>query len=84
MPRAHICDVARTPIGRYGGALAGVRADDLAANPIRALVDRHTGMSGARLAGTAAIELKLRGGQHALVTMCIGVGQGIAVLLEAP
>ena len=36
-----ICDTVRTPIGRYGGALARVRADDLAAVPIRALVKRH-------------------------------------------
>ncbi len=36
-----ICDAARTPIGRYGGALAKVRTDDLAAVPIRALVKRH-------------------------------------------
>ncbi|MEM8986927.1 MAG: 3-oxoadipyl-CoA thiolase [Pseudomonadota bacterium] len=42
------------------------------------------GMSGARLALTAARELKRRGGQYALCTMCIGVGQGIAVLLERP
>jgi acetyl-CoA acyltransferase len=41
------------------------------------------GMSGARLAGTAALELKERGGKLALATMCIGVGQGIAVALEA-
>jgi acetyl-CoA acyltransferase len=41
------------------------------------------GMSGARLAGTAALELKLRGGRRALATMCIGVGQGIACLIEA-
>jgi 3-oxoadipyl-CoA thiolase len=41
MPHAFICDALRTPIGRYGGALASVRADDLAAAPIRALVDRH-------------------------------------------
>ncbi len=40
------------------------------------------GMSGARIAGTAAIELKRRGGRYALATMCIGVGQGIAVALE--
>ena len=40
------------------------------------------GMSGARLALTAALELKARGGQRALATMCIGVGQGIAVALE--
>src|SRR5712691_5502233 len=36
-----ICDAVRTPIGRYGGALAHVRTDDLAAVPIRALVKRH-------------------------------------------
>jgi 3-oxoadipyl-CoA thiolase len=36
-----ICDPVRTPIGRYVGALARVRADDLAAVPIRALVERH-------------------------------------------
>ena len=42
------------------------------------------GMSGARLALSAALELGDRGARHAVVTMCIGVGQGIAVLLEAP
>ncbi|MFO7772156.1 MAG: 3-oxoadipyl-CoA thiolase [Roseovarius gahaiensis] len=41
------------------------------------------GMSGARLAGSAALELHLTGGQRALATMCIGVGQGIALALEA-
>jgi acetyl-CoA acyltransferase len=41
------------------------------------------GMSGARLALTATAELALRGGHRALCTMCIGVGQGIALLLEA-
>ncbi|MBZ0165128.1 MAG: 3-oxoadipyl-CoA thiolase [Notoacmeibacter sp.] len=40
------------------------------------------GMSGARIAGTAALEMKLNGGRKALATMCIGVGQGIAVALE--
>ena len=40
------------------------------------------GASGARLAGTAALELRRRGGRYALVTMCIGVGQGIATVLE--
>ncbi|MBD0413202.1 3-oxoadipyl-CoA thiolase [Oryzicola mucosus] len=40
------------------------------------------GMSGARIAGTAALELKERGAKLALATMCIGVGQGIAVALE--
>ncbi len=41
------------------------------------------GMSGARIAGTAALELKLTGKRRALATMCIGVGQGISVALEA-
>jgi acetyl-CoA acyltransferase len=40
------------------------------------------GMSGARIAGSAALELKERGAKLALATMCIGVGQGIAVALE--
>ena len=44
MTDAFICDYIRTPIGRYGGALAHVRADDLAAIPIRALVDRNPGV----------------------------------------
>jgi 3-oxoadipyl-CoA thiolase len=40
------------------------------------------GMSGARLAGAAALELKRRGGRYALATMCVGVGQGAALALE--
>jgi len=42
MNDAFICDAVRTPIGRYGGALAAIRADDLAAIPIRALVERNS------------------------------------------
>lgn len=41
MAEAFICDAVRTPIGRYGGALAAVRADDLAAIPLKALKDRN-------------------------------------------
>ena len=41
MTEAFICDAIRTPIGRYGGALAGVRTDDLAAIPIVALMNRN-------------------------------------------
>jgi 3-oxoadipyl-CoA thiolase len=44
-----ICDAARTPIGRYGGALAKVRTDDLAAVPIRALVARNAKADWSRL-----------------------------------
>jgi 3-oxoadipyl-CoA thiolase len=43
-----------------------------------------TGMSGARITGTAALELSKRDGTRAIATMCIGVGQGIAILLEKP
>lgn len=39
--QAFICDAVRTPIGRYGGALSSVRTDDLAALPIKALIDRN-------------------------------------------
>jgi 3-oxoadipyl-CoA thiolase len=41
MAEAFVCDAVRTPFGRYGGALAGARTDDLAAVPLRALVNRH-------------------------------------------
>jgi acetyl-CoA acyltransferase len=41
MTETYICDAVRTPIGRYGGSLAQVRADDLAAIPIKALIDRN-------------------------------------------
>jgi len=44
MTQAFICDAIRTPIGRYGGALSSVRADDLAALPIRALIERNSGI----------------------------------------
>ena len=42
MTEAYICDTIRTPIGRYGGALASVRTDDLAAIPLRALMGMTT------------------------------------------
>ena len=44
MPAAYICDYIRTPIGRFGGALASVRADDLGAVPLRALMERNAGV----------------------------------------
>ena len=44
MTHAYICDAVRTPIGRYGGALAQIRADDLGALPIRALLARNPGL----------------------------------------
>jgi 3-oxoadipyl-CoA thiolase len=49
MPEAFICDGIRTPIGRYGGSLARVRTDDLAAIPIKALMKRHPNVDWAAL-----------------------------------
>ena len=49
MADAFICDAIRTPIGRYGGALSSIRADDLAAIPIRALIDRNPGVDWGQL-----------------------------------
>jgi len=54
-------------VNRNGGAIA---------------LGHPLGMSGARITGTAALELKLNGGRYSLSTMCIGVGQGIAIALE--
>jgi acetyl-CoA acyltransferase len=44
MHQAYICDAIRTPFGRYGGSLASVRADDLGAVPLKALMDRNPGV----------------------------------------
>ena len=49
MEEAYICDAVRTPIGRYGGALAGIRTDDLAALPIQALLERNTSVDWSKL-----------------------------------
>src|SRR5215813_7946055 len=49
MSEAYICDAIRTPIGRYGGALSSVRTDDLAAVPIRALIERNRGVEWSRV-----------------------------------
>jgi 3-oxoadipyl-CoA thiolase len=49
MPEAYICDAVRTPIGSYGGSLSGIRTDDLAAIPIRALVRRNAGVDWGRV-----------------------------------
>lgn len=62
----------------------GVSDDDHRVNPNGGAIalGHPLGMSGARIAGSAALELQLGGGRYALATMCIGVGQGIAVAIE--
>lgn len=62
----------------------GITDDDPRVNPNGGAIalGHPLGMSGARITGTAVMELGLTGGNRALATMCIGVGQGIAVALE--
>jgi acetyl-CoA acetyltransferase len=107
MQPVFICYDVRTPIGRYGGSLSSIRADDLGALPPTALQERHPNMdwqdvvdviygcanqagednrcvarmSGAQIKGTAARAVARGEGKRALATMCIGVGQGIAIAL---
>lgn len=63
----------------------GVPDDDARVNPNGGAIalGHPLGMSGARIAGSAALEMQLNGKKRALATMCIGVGQGIAIALEA-
>ncbi|MDM4221854.1 3-oxoadipyl-CoA thiolase [Klebsiella pasteurii] len=49
MNQAFICDAVRTPFGRFGGTLATLRADDLAALPLKALLERNPGLDSARI-----------------------------------
>ena len=62
----------------------GIADDDARVNPNGGAIalGHPLGMSGARIAGTAALELQLTNKRRALATMCIGVGQGIAVAIE--
>lgn len=62
----------------------GLADDDKRINPNGGAIalGHPLGMSGARISGSAALELQLNGGKYALATMCIGVGQGIAIALE--
>ncbi|KXJ59412.1 MAG: beta-ketoadipyl CoA thiolase [Thalassospira sp. Nap_22] len=63
----------------------GIADDDARVNPNGGAIalGHPLGMSGARITGTAALQMKRAGGKRALATMCIGVGQGIAIALEA-
>ncbi len=62
----------------------GIADDDPRVNPNGGAIalGHPLGMSGARITGTAALQLALTGGRRSLSTMCIGVGQGIAIALE--
>ncbi len=58
-----ICDAVRTPIGRFGGSLSAVRADDLAAVPLKALVERNPGSTGRRWTRCSRLRQPGRRGQ---------------------
>ncbi len=62
----------------------GIADDDPRVNPNGGAIalGHPLGMSGARITGTAALQLSLTGGKRALAIMCVGVGQGIAIALE--
>ncbi len=62
----------------------GIADDDPRVNPNGGAISlgHPLGMSGARIAGTAMVELTNKGGKRALATMCIGVGQGISIAIE--
>jgi acetyl-CoA acetyltransferase len=64
--------------------MLGVAADDPRVNPYGGAIalGHPLGMSGARLVTTAMYQLQRSGGRYALCTMCIGVGQGIALVIE--
>jgi acetyl-CoA C-acetyltransferase len=66
--------------------LLGIRFDDSRVNPNGGAiaVGHPLGASGARLALTAARELQRQNGRHAVVSLCIGVGQGLAMIIERP
>ena len=63
----------------------GIADDDPRVNPNGGAIalGHPLGMSGARITGTAALQLRLTGGRRALATMCVGVGQGIAIAMES-
>ncbi len=65
-----------------GSALSSVRADDLGAVPIRALITRNPQVDWEAVTDDDARVNPNGGGQYALCTMCVGIGQGIALIIE--
>ena len=62
----------------------GIDHDRLNVNGGAIAIGHPLGCSGARLLGTLAHELRRRGGRYGLATLCIGVGQGLAAIIENP
>ena len=62
----------------------GIDNDHLNVNGGAIAIGHPLGCSGARLLGTLAWELRRRGGRYGVATMCVGVGQGLAAVIENP
>jgi acetyl-CoA acetyltransferase len=74
MTDAFICDAIRTPIGRYGGALATVRADDLGAIPMKALMTRNADVD-----WTAVDDVIYGCGCHGLAVATVGIRRELSL-----
>jgi acetyl-CoA C-acetyltransferase len=77
-----VLSAVRTAIGKYGGGLAAVPPDRTNPNGSGISLGHPVGATGAILTVKALYELHRTGGRYALVTMCIGGGQGIAAIFE--
>ena len=73
----------RRPVGRLPAGLARTRPERLNPNGGAIAIGHPLGASGARILAGLAYELRRRGGGYGLAAICIGVGQGLAVVLEA-
>ena len=83
MAEAFVCDATRTPIGRYGGALSAVRADDLAAVPLAALLKRHPGLDPAAVDDVALGCANQAGEDNRNVARMAGLLAGLPVSVPA-
>ena len=82
MNQAFICDAVRTPIGRFGGSLSSVRADDLAAIPIRALLERNKAKT--VLGGTLSLSRSPVKRQNVVGGALFGIGWALSGTCPAP
>src|ERR1700759_3284269 len=87
MPEAVIVSTARSPIGRaVKGSLKDIRPDDLAVQMVQAggaiAVGHPFGMTGARITATLINSLQWHDKQFGVESMCVGGGQGMALILE--
>lgn len=75
-------DAVHTPVGKYGGALSGVRPDDLAAGVLRSPPTRTPDLDPARIDHVLFGNADDAGEENRNAALCIGAGQGLALVLE--